>query len=65
MRALKRAGLEFAQKGSHIYLHRWSGERWSPRVAVPFHAGRTIKPKTLKRILDQAGLSVEDLIQFL
>lgn len=31
------------------------------RVTVPVHAGETLKPKTLAAILDQAGLSVDDL----
>ena len=66
IRALRRAGFEeFDQEGSHVYLHRWTGERWSQRVTVPFHAGKTLKLKTLKRILDQAGLSVEDLTRLL
>ena len=66
LRALKRAGFEvFDQEGSHVYLHRWMGGRWSQRVTVPFHAGKTLKPKTLQHILEQAGMSVEELIKHL
>ena len=61
IRALKR--LDFAvfdQTGSHVYLHRRIGDQYGPRVTIPFHAGRTLKPKTLQAILSAAGVSVED-----
>jgi len=31
------------------------------RVTVPFHSGRTLHPKVLRNILDDAGLEVETL----
>jgi len=66
VRALKRAGFEaFDQSGSHVYLHRWTGEGWTERVTVPVHAGKTLKLKTLHNILKQADLTVEDLIKHL
>ncbi len=66
IRALKRAGFEeFDQTGSHVFLHRWTGERWSERVTVPVHAKKILKLKTLKSILKQANLSVEDLTSYL
>jgi len=66
IRALQRAGFEvFDQSGSHVYLHRWSGAGWSPRVTVPIHSGKTLKPKTLSYIIEQAGLSVEEFSDLL
>lgn len=63
VRALLRAGWRRDhQRGAHVYL------RYPERaglVTVPVHAGETIKPKTLGSILDQAGLSVEDLRRLL
>lgn len=61
VRALRRLGFEtFDQTGSHVYLHRRDGERFGPRVTVPVHAGRILKPKTLQAILAAAGISVEE-----
>jgi predicted RNA binding protein YcfA (HicA-like mRNA interferase family) len=61
IRALKRLGfMAFDQTGSHVYLHRRDGDRYGPRVTIPFHAGRTLKPKTLLAVLSAAGVSIED-----
>jgi predicted RNA binding protein YcfA (HicA-like mRNA interferase family) len=30
-------------------------------VTIPVHSGEIIKPKTLKSILDQAGMTVDEL----
>jgi predicted RNA binding protein YcfA (HicA-like mRNA interferase family) len=47
--------------GSHIVL-----EHPAKRGAVvPEHGGRTLAPGTLHRILDQAGLTVEEFIALL
>jgi predicted RNA binding protein YcfA (HicA-like mRNA interferase family) len=35
------------------------------RVTIPVHAGVTLKPKTLLSILDQAGVSVDELVNLL
>jgi predicted RNA binding protein YcfA (HicA-like mRNA interferase family) len=32
------------------------------RVTVPVHAGVMLKPKTLLSILDEAGVSVDELV---
>jgi predicted RNA binding protein YcfA (HicA-like mRNA interferase family) len=62
IRALRRLDFViFDQTGSHVYLHRQSGGHYGPRVTIPVHAGRTLKPKTLQSILSAAGVSVEDL----
>ena len=54
VRALKRMGFEFQrQTGSHVILRR------GPRtVVVPQH--KPIKPGTLKGLIEQAGLTVEE-----
>ena len=59
LRALHRAGwAEDHQTGSHLFLRHPS----RPGTAiVPIHARVVIKPKTLQSILDQAGLSVDEL----
>ena len=57
--ALERGGWRKArQEGSHLFLVH------PGRVAlvvVPMHAGQTLGPSILKRILAQAGLSAEEL----
>ena len=63
-RALLRAGWYIHHsKGSHFYYkHQDSPGR---RVTIPMHAGQTLAPKTLEGILEQAGLSAEELIKLL
>ena len=62
VRKLKDLGFEvFDQSGSHVYLHKWDAEEsnWSHRVTVPVHGNRILKLGTLKNILRQAEISVE------
>lgn len=60
IRALKRAHFyEFHQSGSHIQLRHMENENL--RVTVPFHR-KELTPKTLKSIIQQAGLTVEQFI---
>ena len=59
---LKGLGFEvFDQSGSQVYLHKWDDEQnnWSQRVTVPVHGNKTLKLGTLKSILRQAEISVE------
>jgi predicted RNA binding protein YcfA (HicA-like mRNA interferase family) len=66
VRALKHAGFEeFDQTGSHVFLHKWTGERWSERVTIPVHGKEFLKLKTLRAVLKQASLSIEELIEHL
>ena len=59
MRALERAGFrEVRVRGSHHYLYHDEKDKL---VTIPVHAGKTLAPKTLKAILNQAGISVEEL----
>ena len=59
LRALRRDGWELVrQTGSHHIL----GHSTKPGlVSVPFHRTRTLPLGTLKNIIDQAGLTVEEL----
>lgn len=59
IRALRRAGfVVLRQKGSHVSLEKkTAGQYW--RTIVPLH--REIRPGTLSDILNQAGLSKDDL----
>ena len=63
VRALERAGFEVRrQKGSHVHLRRSSDQR---RVTVPVHTGRTLPPGTLRAILRDADIEVEEFRQLL
>lgn len=63
VRALERAGFVFdRQHGSHVILVHPQNRK---RVSVPVHAGKIIKPGTLKGILDDAGLSAEEFTPLL
>lgn len=63
LRALRRAGwIEHHRVGSHLQLKH---PRHHGRVTVPCHAGLVLKPKTLRSVLDQAGLTVDELRELL
>jgi predicted RNA binding protein YcfA (HicA-like mRNA interferase family) len=63
IRALERDGWAYVrQRGSHRFLAH--ADR-PGLVVVPMHAGKTIKLGLLKRILDDAGLTPEDLEKLL
>lgn len=54
VRALKKLGFEFQrQTGSHTIMHREHRT-----VVVPQH--KPIKPGTLKGLIEQAGLTIEE-----
>ncbi|MGH2352236.1 MAG: type II toxin-antitoxin system HicA family toxin [Chloroflexota bacterium] len=59
LRALRRDGWSVHhQVGSHVQLKHPTKPG---RLTVANHAGVILKPKTLARALDQAGLTVDDL----
>jgi predicted RNA binding protein YcfA (HicA-like mRNA interferase family) len=59
VRALKRAGFAVDRiVGSHHILV-YPGDP-TRTVTVPVHSGRDLKPGTLRAIIRQAGLSVEE-----
>lgn len=56
VRALKKKGFVLVrQSGSHM-VFRNDGIR----VTVPHHSGKIVHPKILKRIIEDAELSVDD-----
>lgn len=59
IRALGKLGWEVVtQRGSHAHLkHPARGGR----VTVPLHAGETIGPGLLRSILNQAGVTADEL----
>jgi predicted RNA binding protein YcfA (HicA-like mRNA interferase family) len=58
IRALKRAGFEEQrQRGSHLHLRRSHDGK---RVTVPVHKGKTVPTGTLRAILRDADISVEE-----
>jgi predicted RNA binding protein YcfA (HicA-like mRNA interferase family) len=60
-RALERIGFVYQrQKGSHMVLRR---EDPSSRVVIPDH--KTLRPGTLRQILHEAGITVEQLKELL
>jgi len=63
IRALRRAGfVVLRQKGSHVSLEKRTTDGYW-RTIVPMH--REIRPGTLSDILNQSGLSKEDLAGWL
>ena len=62
-RVAQRLGFEFRrQKGSHAVYVRSSDQR---RVVIPMHSGRDLKPKTLRGIIEDLGISPEEFQQML
>ena len=63
LRVLKQAGFEERrQRGSHLHLRRESDGR---RVTVPVHKGRSLPTGTLRAILRDADISVEEFLDLL
>ena len=63
IRALKRAGFqERRQRGSHLHLRRAVDGK---RVTVPVHKGRTIPLGTLRAILRDANITVDEFQELL
>lgn len=59
VRALGKLGwVVVVQKGSHAQLKRSDG---SGRVTIPVHAGETLGPGLLRSILNQAGITADEL----
>ena len=63
VQALKRACFqEQRQRGSHLHLRRTGDGK---RVTVPIHKGRAVPMGTLRSILRDAGISVEQFPELL
>lgn len=66
IRALTKAGFKiFDSEGSHVYLHKRIGDVFGPRVTVPVHSGKILKPKTLKSILKSSKISIDAFLALL
>lgn len=64
IRALERAGFEERRKsGSHRLLVH--SEEPSRMVVVPFHGSKDLKAGTLRSIVRQAGLTVDEFLDLL
>lgn len=62
-RVVRRLGFELdRQKGSHAVFRRDSD---SARVVIPMHAGKSIRPKTLAGILEDLGITADELRKLL
>jgi predicted RNA binding protein YcfA (HicA-like mRNA interferase family) len=58
IRVAERLGFAFdRQKGSHAVYLRVLDKR---RLVIPVHKGRDLKPGTLRGLIDDMGLSVEE-----
>jgi predicted RNA binding protein YcfA (HicA-like mRNA interferase family) len=63
IRALERVGfVRKRQKGSHLHMWREADKK---RVTVPVHKGKTVPQGTLRAILRDADLSVEEFLKLL
>ena len=58
IRVAEKIGFAFdRQRGSHAVYYRSSDRR---RLVIPVHKSRDLKPGTLRGLIDDMGLSVED-----
>ncbi|CUU03673.1 MAG: type II toxin-antitoxin system HicA family toxin [Fimbriimonadales bacterium] len=63
IRVAVKVGFTFdRQKGSHAVYYR---ERDGARIVIPVHSGQILKPKTLKGIIEDMGLTVEEFRELL
>ncbi len=63
IRALKRAGFEEQrQRGSHLHLRRATDGK---RITVPVHKGRAVPTGTLRAILRDADISIDEFRELL
>ncbi len=62
-RIAQRLGFEFRrQTGSHAIYVRSADHH---RVVIPMHAGRDLKPKTLRGIIEDLGITAEEFQRML
>ena len=63
VQALERAGFVIRrQSGSHVILTDPGSQR---EVSVPVHGARDLKPGTVRGIIRDAGLTVEEFLRLL
>ena len=62
IKVLKKIGFEeVRQSGSHKIFKNAGGTR----ITVPFHSGKTLHPKLLKSIMNDADLTIDRLKELL
>ena len=61
IKVLRSIGFEkIDQSGSH---QKWKHPLTGKQTIVAYHSGEIMRPKTFKKILEGAGLSVDDFIR--
>jgi len=61
IKRLKKAGfIATRQKGSHVRLEKWDGEK-TLKLTVPLH--KELKTGTLSHIIKEAGLTLEEFLK--
>ncbi|MBI4719446.1 MAG: type II toxin-antitoxin system HicA family toxin [Planctomycetes bacterium] len=61
IRVAEKLGFAFdRQKGSHAVYVRSSDMR---RLVIPVHKGRDLRPGTLRGLIDDLGLSVDEFVE--
>ena len=65
VRALERAGWAQTQAGSGSSHRQLIHPSRAGKGTVAIHAGEIVSPQTLKRILEQAGMAVDELREVL
>jgi predicted RNA binding protein YcfA (HicA-like mRNA interferase family) len=62
VRILEKAGFaKWRQTGSHLTMFRPSDSR---ALTVPIHSSKTLPKGTLRAIVEQAGLTIEEFLNF-
>ena len=60
IRVAEKLGFVFdRQKGSHAVFLRDTDKR---RLVIPIHKGRDLRPGTLRGLIDDMGISVEEFV---
>lgn len=60
IRVLERRGFALSRSSGSHRIYKDAQER---RVTVPFHAAKILHPKVLKSILNDAGMTSEELVK--
>ena len=60
IKALSKRGFIFRKKGDHVIIQSKDGYR---NIVVPLH--KELKPGTLRAIIKQSGLTVEEFVNLL
>ncbi len=63
IKVARKLGFQFdRQSGSHaVYIHLEK----KLRIVIPIHPGKDIKPKTLKGIIDDMGMTMDEFKELL